>query len=52
MLEQSIGRRLKEKMLRKRKLSDKTAIEILKYQLSFLRTKLYERYEEQLKVRW
>lgn len=50
VLEQSIGRRLKEKMLRKRRLSDKTANDILKYQLSFLKTNQYERYEQLLKV--
>ncbi len=39
--------------MRKRKLSDHTAIEILRYQLKFLSTGMYERYEELLKVkRW
>jgi hypothetical protein len=50
ILEQSIGRRLKEKMLRRRRLSDKTATEILKYQLSYLKGRLYQRYEDLLKV--
>ena len=50
-MEQSIGRRLKEKMLRRRRLSDKTATEILKYQLSYLKSRLFQRYESLLQAR-
>ena len=41
---------MKEKMLKKRSMSDKTAKEIMKEQLRFLKSQLYIRYYEILNV--
>lgn len=49
-LDQMSEKMMKEKMLKKRGMSDKTAKEIMKEQLKFLKSQLYKRYYETLKV--
>ena len=50
-LEHICHRLVKEKMLKKRRMSEKTAKDIMSQQLKFLKSKLYRRYEQTLKKR-